>query len=297
PLTSAPPPPAPSFDPFAPASGQRTAPTRPGAPDAFVPPSPPITAAPTPPVPATSYTVKSGDSLYAIGKRFGLTPSEIAKASNIAVNANLRPGQKLSLPAAPGKATAVPVLAGAADTNTYTVRSSDKLTTIAQRNRTTPEAIRALNNLAGDTVRAGQVLRLPVAAPSAAVLAPATTGGVTHTVKPGEVLGDIARKYGVKIGDIAAVNTIADPGKLRAGQVLKIPVKAAATVAPAAPSEDSPIRAAAPPPTSSPASTFNFTLPSSTPPGAPIQAAPPPPPSTQSGPVIKIEGDGAPRIP
>ena len=302
PISAAPPPPAASFDPYAPASGPRIAPTRPGRAEAYVPPTSTMAALPAPPAAAaaSSYTVKSGDSLYAIGKRYGLTPSEIAKASNVAVNANLRPGQKLTIPAVAGNppvaAASAPVVA--ADPNTYTVKSGDRLSTIAQRNRTTTEAIRALNNLPGDTVRAGQVLRLPVAAPSAATLVPASTTGVTHTVKSGEVLGEIATKYGLKQGEIAAANGIADPGRLRAGQVLKIPGKVAATVPPAVVAEDAPIRAAPPPPVGASPPAINFALPGATAPAAdaPIRAAPPSSPA-QSGPVIKIEGDGAPRIP
>jgi LysM repeat protein len=49
-----------------------------------------------------------------------------------------------------------------------------------------------------------------------------------HTVKPGETLGAIARKYGVKQGDIAVANNITDPRKIQPGQELVIPGKSAA---------------------------------------------------------------------
>ncbi|OYV04183.1 MAG: hypothetical protein CFE26_18275, partial [Verrucomicrobiales bacterium VVV1] len=46
-----------------------------------------------------------------------------------------------------------------------------------------------------------------------------------------ESLGTIARKYGLRQGDLAVANNITDPGKITAGQVLTIP--AAAKPAPA----------------------------------------------------------------
>jgi LysM repeat protein len=41
--------------------------------------------------------------------------------------------------------------------------------------------------------------------------------------RPGETLGAIARKYGVKQGDIAVANNITDPRKIQPGQELVIP--------------------------------------------------------------------------
>jgi LysM repeat protein len=49
-----------------------------------------------------------------------------------------------------------------------------------------------------------------------------------HVVKPGETLGGIARRYGVKQGEIAVANNITDPRKIQPGQELIIPAKSAA---------------------------------------------------------------------
>jgi LysM repeat protein len=48
-----------------------------------------------------------------------------------------------------------------------------------------------------------------------------------HVVKAGETLGGIARKYGVRQGDIAVANNITDPRKIQPGQELLIPAKSA----------------------------------------------------------------------
>jgi LysM repeat protein len=130
--------------------------------------------------------------------------------------------------------------------STYTVGKGDSLWTIAKKNHITVSELAAANNLkAGSSVKMGQKLIVPgkagaplsasarmaeggAAKSSAGSLAP-TTGShaagetVKHTVKAGETLGAIARKYGVKMGDLATANSIADPAKIRPGMELVIP--------------------------------------------------------------------------
>jgi LysM repeat protein len=45
-----------------------------------------------------------------------------------------------------------------------------------------------------------------------------------YTVKPGDTLTAIAKRYGTTAAAIAATNGIADPNKIRAGQALSIAV-------------------------------------------------------------------------
>jgi len=68
----------------------------------------------------------------------------------------------------------------------------------------------------------------PVVKPSATP-APVASGvkdsGKVHTVMKGETLTSIARKFKVDQGDLAKLNNVSDPRKLRIGQKLKVPVK------------------------------------------------------------------------
>ena len=46
---------------------------------------------------------------------------------------------------------------------------------------------------------------------------------MSYTVKAGDTLSDIAKKYGTTYQELARINGIADPNKIRVGQVLKLP--------------------------------------------------------------------------
>ncbi len=125
---------------------------------------------------------------------------------------------------------------------TYTVGKGDSLWSIAHKNHLTKAELAAANNLRPEsTLRQGQKLIIPGKAPAttaAKSAAPASTKGtmaeaapaakgpadsVKHTVKPGETLGAIARKYQVKVGEIATANNISDPAKIHPGMELIIP--------------------------------------------------------------------------
>ena len=127
---------------------------------------------------------------------------------------------------------------------TYTVGRGDSLSSIAKKSRISKLDLAAANNLkAGAVLHVGQKLVIPSKPGSAATVeaAPAPSRAETaipekasadaarHVVKPGETLGAIARKYGVKQGDIAVANNITDPRKIQPGQELVIPARSAST--------------------------------------------------------------------
>jgi len=127
--------------------------------------------------------------------------------------------------------------------STYTVSKGDSLWSIAHKNHLTKAELAAANNLKPEaTLRQGQKIIIPgkVASPvtaaapkpAAATAAPGAVADATakgsadaikHVVKPGETLGAIARKYQVKVGEIATANNISDPAKIRPGMTLIIP--------------------------------------------------------------------------
>ncbi|MFA6962388.1 MAG: LysM peptidoglycan-binding domain-containing protein [Opitutaceae bacterium] len=217
-----------------------------------------------------------------------------------------RPGTSAAV-----EATATPPAAVAASSE-YTVSKGDTLWSIAKKNSITVKQLAAANKIHADTpLKLGQKLTIPgkntePAAMTKPASAPAasSSSSITHVVKSGETLGVIAKKYQVKVGDIATANNIADPTKLRVGQTLKIPgwqstgaktAKAPATVAPAA----APVPAPAPVP-AAPVSPLFEASPIESAPAAPATGESPfitPAAESQDAPVIRVEQSGsAPRI-
>lgn len=99
-------------------------------------------------------------------------------------------------------------------TNTYTVRSGDTLSSIAAKFGTSYQTLASLNGISNpNLIYAGQVLR---------VNGSANAGSVYYTVRAGDNLSSIASRYGTSYQSIAALNGLANPNLIYAGQTLKI---------------------------------------------------------------------------
>lgn len=115
----------------------------------------------------------------------------------------------------------------------YNVRPGDNLLTIAKTFGVTAAELKAANGLTSDTIHPGQVLNLPTGRSADTVASsPRSTAPVEqkpqvkiYTVKSGDRLVFIAKKFGVTQEDLVALNKIKDPSKLQIGQTLKVPVK------------------------------------------------------------------------
>jgi LysM repeat protein len=199
--------------------GLRQNPMRPDSPDAQALVNAPASEPKT-------YTVSTKDSLWSIAKKFNVTEKDLAAANKLRSGAPLRVGQTLVIPVpagmGPGESVAAPT-----PTFVYKVRSGESLALIAKRAGISTAELKSMNHLEGDIVRVGQELTLPAAMPTAKPDAakPTKPGMIRHTVKAGESLGAIARKYGVPLRDVATINHIANPAALRVGTELLIPTK------------------------------------------------------------------------
>lgn len=112
----------------------------------------------------------------------------------------------------------------------YTIQRGDSLSTIARRFNTTVPQLMQLNQITdAHRIRAGQVLLLPhdtnmiTQTLVAATEPPPVQAGGSYTVRPGDTLSAIARRYRVDESDIRRLNGITDPRRLRAGQELRLP--------------------------------------------------------------------------
>jgi len=117
----------------------------------------------------SAYTVKSGETLQSIARKFGVTPADLIAANGLAV-ATVRSGQQLRItrsasPAAPTSAKSEQTKAAPA--SYVIVRKGDTLATIAQKRGLSIERLKSPNNLRSHAIFAGQKLRIPSRAASA----------------------------------------------------------------------------------------------------------------------------------
>ena len=149
------------------------------------------------------YTVKSGDSLWSISKKFGISVDELKQANNLTSNL-LSVGQNLYIPSKETDVT----------TGEYVVVSGDTLYGIAQKYGTTVDNLKSINNLTTDSLAVGQILKVPTENEG--------TDTNTYTVKSGDTLYGIANKYNTTVDKIKSLNNLTS-NTLSIGQVLKIP--------------------------------------------------------------------------
>lgn len=148
----------------------------------------------TPPeesTPTTTYTVKSGDNLYSIANRYNTSVTTIMNLNNL-TNTNLSTGQQLKVPNGREIET---------DTQTYIVKSGDNLYSIANRFNTSVTAIMNLNNLTNTNLSIGQQLKVPNSIEN-------NTNTQTYTVKSGDSLYSIARKFNTTVDNIKSKNNL-----------------------------------------------------------------------------------------
>jgi LysM repeat protein len=132
---------------------------------------------------------------------------------------------------------------------TLVVEPGDTLSELALEHRVEMAELARINGIADvNRIYAGQILRLASTPAAPPATAPAATGARVHTVRLGENLTWIARRYGVTIAAIVSANTIADPSRIFAGQRLTIPGSAPAANPPAAPVATAAPTSAAPAP-------------------------------------------------
>ena len=134
----------------------------------------------------------------------------------------------------------------------HKVKAGETLASIAKTYEVTPEEIKQTNNLRRNAVRVGQQLRISTSSPQAVVesavatvanntpaantakkTTPAKTqtaaaNPATHSVKRGESLSSIAKKYGVTIAALKSANGLTKDN-IQIGQKLKIPAKKTGT--------------------------------------------------------------------
>lgn len=130
----------------------------------------------------TTYTVRPGDTLSKISKRYNIKLDSIRRANPGVKGDVIRVGQKLELPGtvdvgdAPApSATAAsagsskPFVPYTGETKEYTVQKGDVLGIIARRHGCTVRQLKELNGMKNDTVYLGKKMKVPAGKATAAV--------------------------------------------------------------------------------------------------------------------------------
>lgn len=153
------------------------------------------------PLGSNYYTVKSGDSLWSISRKFGVSVNELKKVNNLSSNL-LSIGQNLIIPGKKNNTSS----------NEYVVKKGDTLYGIANKYNVSVDNLKSYNNLSTDSLSIGQIIKIP----------DNKVNSNEYVVKSGDSLYSISRKYGVDVDDLMSVNNLKST-VLSIGQVLKIP--------------------------------------------------------------------------
>ncbi len=179
---------------------------------------PSITPPPTTPEEYIVYTVQKGDSLYKIAKEYNTTVNDIVNFNQLD-STLLSVGQQLLIPTTGTVSTTPPV------TQTYTVQKGDSLWKIANNFGISINDLIQANNLTGTTLQIGDVLTIPTEEEpieEEPVEEEPTTGNIEYVVQSGDSLYSIAKKYGISVDQIKALNNLTS-NLLFIGQRLQIP--------------------------------------------------------------------------
>lgn len=159
---------------------------------------------------ASSYTVKSGDTLYRIAKNAGMSVADLARINGIS-NANvLRVGQTLHFNKTAQKPTQTAPVTKPSVTKPATTPASNAAHASATKPKVTP----------------AQPKQATQTKPSTTTTSPSKVA--SYTVKAGDTMWSIANKHGLSVAQLQQANHMSTIF-IRVGQVLQLNASATAT--------------------------------------------------------------------
>lgn len=166
-----------------------------------------------------NYTVKKGDNLYSIARNYNIDIDILKKDNGLTSNL-LNVGELLRIRTTPESISIEECIgpsytppANSMNYKLYTVKKGDSLYSIAKANNTTASVLTSLNNLTSNSLSIGQQLKIPISG--------GNTSGTTYTVKSGDSLYSIAKKYNTTVDNIKRKNNLSS-NSLSIGQKLNI---------------------------------------------------------------------------
>ena len=160
-----------------------------------------------------NYTVKRGDTLYSIAKKYNISVDQLMK-DNALSNTNLTVGMNLKIRSVLEDYGVEECFGeeydGIVPSNTieYIVKSGDSLYKIAKKYNTSVSDLLRINNLSNSNLQIGQVLKIP-------------SSDIIYQVVKGDSLYSIAKKFNTSVDSIKNKNNLKS-NVLQIGQLLKI---------------------------------------------------------------------------
>ena len=173
------------------------------------------------------HTVKRGENLSLISKRYKVKIQDITSMNRISAKKYLQPGQKLQIPTQ-GYDEYVKSLINTSNTTKiyHTVRTGDTLSEIASKYRTSIKKIKKWNGIRenDNVIYVGKKLIIFISANEYEKINTNVKKTINYKVRYGDSLSKISYKFGVRISDIRKWNNLKSD-LIKVGQDLVIKTK------------------------------------------------------------------------
>jgi LysM repeat protein len=181
------------------------------------------------------HTVRAGDTLTAISQRYGVSVPALVQGNGLRDPDHILVGAQLKIPGT----TAAP--AASSSPRSHTVKAGENLSGIARTYSVSVRALASANDIDDiDRIRVGATLRIPGTGSSASGSSEGSTVPqrtldqiptvpvpalltLSHTIRPGDSVGSVARTYGVTTRTLIDANDLANPNRIIVGDTLLIP--------------------------------------------------------------------------
>lgn len=180
------------------------------------------------------HIVRSGENLGLIARKYHTSVGKI-KAWNGMKSTRIYPGQKLivyspgSAPSKSSKSTKSSSSYAKSTDGYHTVRSGENLGLIAKKYGISVTKLKSWNGLSNNMIKPGQKLKVSenkvVAKQEKVEPLPKDGNYVYHTIKKGDTLWDLAKKYNSSVNKIKAWNSITNSYRLKPGNKLIVNVR------------------------------------------------------------------------
>ena len=185
----------------------------------------------------STYTVKSGDSVWKIAHECGMSMNELVSLNGIKNNL-IFPGQVLKVKAgAKAENVSKSETSGSKNQNaasngsssTYTVKSGDSVWKISHEHGMSMDELKSLNGLKDNLIIPGQVLKIKETSSNTKQKIKTSSketaeAGATYVVKAGDSLWAVANRQGLTVAELKRINGLSSD-TIYVGQRLKVTQK------------------------------------------------------------------------